>query len=199
MKEKRQHDNILNSMKRNNRGEQDRYSSGELSNYDNHPADLGSEMFETEHNMGLQVNEEYSIKEIDEALRRIEKGSYGICEFCGEIINKERLDIIPHARLCSECEDSKKLDSGYLKNSRPVEEKVLDAPFGRKYLNKQEDDEHEGMEQLNDVLKYGSADSPQDMGGYRTYKEYYTNKEDNQGIVEETDKVSNQGYKKQLE
>ena len=130
VKQKRQHENTLNNMKKNNMGEQDRYSAGELSNYDNHPADMGSELYETQHSMGLQVNEEYNIKEIDEALRRIEKGSYGICEFCGEIIDEQRLDIIPYARLCAECEKNKTLGADYLKHSRPIEEKVLDAPLG---------------------------------------------------------------------
>jgi hypothetical protein len=70
--------------------------------------------------------------------------------------------------------------------------------MGRKYLNKREDDEHEGMDQLNDLMKYGSAYSPQDLGGYHDYEEFYTNEIDMQGIVDDMDQVSNEEYKRQL-
>ena len=43
---------------------------------------------------------------IDEALRRIEDGSYGKCRSCEKQINKERLTAVPHARLCIECKSS---------------------------------------------------------------------------------------------
>ncbi|NLY43255.1 MAG: conjugal transfer protein TraR [Clostridiaceae bacterium] len=198
IKEREQHDRVLNDMKRYDLGENDKFSSGELSNYDNHPGDLGSEMFELEHNRGLQVNEEHNLKEIDDALKRIEDGTYGRCELCGKEIGEERLEIVPYARLCIDCEEKKKMDMELLMKNRPVEEKVLDAPFGRKYLNEQEDDEYEGMEQLNDLMKYGSASTPQDMGGYHDYKEYYTNEVDKQGIVDDMDQISNEYYKKQL-
>lgn len=85
-----------------------------------------------------------------------------------------------------------------LKNQRPVEEKVIDMPRGRKYLNSREDDEFEGIDQLNDLLKQGSADTPQDMGGYEDYEEFYTNKLDMQGIVDPMDNISNEQYKRQL-
>ena len=39
-------------------------------------------------------------------------------------------------------------------------------------LNRLEDNEYEGMDILNDVLKYGSSDTPQDMGGYHDYKDF---------------------------
>ncbi|MBZ4646560.1 MAG: hypothetical protein PWR27_1326 [Petroclostridium sp.] len=198
LQEKQQHDHVLNDMKKFDMGESDKYSAGELSNYDNHPADLGSEMFELEHNMGLQVSEEHQIKEIHDALQRIKNGTYGKCELCGKEIGEERLEILPSARLCIDCEKKKEIDMEYLMNNRPVEEKVIDAPFGRKYLNKQEDDEYEGMDQLYDVMKYGSADTPQDMGGYHDYEEYYTNETDKQGMVDDMDQISNKEYKDQL-
>jgi len=92
----------------------------------------------------------------------------------------------------------KAVDPEILAKGRPNEELVWDAPFGRKYLNKREDDEYEGLDYLNDLVKYGSSDSPQDMGGYNDYEEYYTNEIDNQGIVDHMDKVSNDEYKRQL-
>ncbi len=188
----------INLMKENDTAEQDKYSPSELSNYDNHPAEMGTELYQTEHNNALKVHEEHLLKDIDDAISRIDKGTFGKCAFCGNDIGEERLEVIPYTRLCIECEDNKVVKPHILNNIRPNEELVLDTPMGRKYLNRQEDDEHEGMDQLNDLMKYGSADSPQDMGGYHDYKDFYTNDTDRQGIVDDMDQVSNDEYKRQL-
>lgn len=194
--EKIQH--TIEIMKENNTAEQDKYSPTELSNYDNHPAELGTELFHAEMNTALKVHEEHLLKEIHDALGRIEDGTFGKCAFCGRKIGKERLEAVPYARLCIDCEESKAVAPQTLAKSRPVEEKVLDAPMGRKYLNKRGDDEYEGLDQFNDLMKYGSSDSPQDLGGYHEYEDYYTNEVDKQGIVDDMDQVSNEEYKKQL-
>ena len=191
-------EHTIELMKENDTGEQDKYSPTELSNYDNHPAELGSELFLTTMNNALRVHEEHLLKDIHDALGRINEGTYGQCAFCGQDIIKERLEVVPYTRLCIDCEQSKTVDPEILNKERPVEELIWDAPFGRKYLNKREDDEHEGMDFLNDLIKYGTADSPQDMGGYHDYDEYYTNEIDNQGIVDDMDKISNEQYKRQL-
>lgn len=46
---------------------------------------------------------ELKLKEIKEALQKIKKGTYGICEKCGKEIEKERLKILPEAKFCSKC------------------------------------------------------------------------------------------------
>ena len=191
-------DNTIEMMKDNREAEQDKYSSGELSNYDNHPADYGTELFSLELNNALKVHEENILMDVKDALGRIDKGIYGICAHCGAEIPSERLEVHPYAKMCIKCQES--LENAPLRQmkGRSNEELVIDAPFGRKYLNKQEDDEYEGMDQLNDLMKYGSSDSPQDLGGYHDYKEYYTNEIDNQGIVDDMDQVTNEEYKKQL-
>ncbi|MCX8129979.1 MAG: TraR/DksA C4-type zinc finger protein [Clostridia bacterium] len=194
----REIEHTIELMKENKTGEQDKYSNNELSSYDNHPAELGSELFLTELNLALRVHEEHLLKDIHDALGRIDEGTYGRCAFCGNDIGTERLEVIPYARVCIECEQSKAVDPEILAKNRPNEELIWDAPFGRKYLNRREDDEHEGMDQLNDLMKYGSADSPQDLGGYHDYEEYYTNEIDKQGIVDDMDQVSNEEYKRQL-
>jgi RNA polymerase-binding transcription factor DksA len=173
-------------------------SDHELSSYDNHPADLGDQLFLlTQHNT-LMVHEEYRLRQINEALERLRLGTYGQCTFCGKEIGAERLEALPYAGLCIDCENSRTVDEEYLDRDRPAEELVWDAPFGRKYLNKREDDEYEGLDYLNDVMKYGSSDSPQDMGGYHDYEDFYTNDIDKQGIVDDMDRISNEQYKKQL-
>lgn len=191
-------DHTIQMMKENQDAEQDKYSPTELSNYDNHPAEMATELFQVEHNTALRVHEEHLLKDIKDALKRIDDGKFGKCAFCGKDIGEERLEAIPYARLCIDCEEDKAVTPEILRSIRPNEELVLDAPMGRKYLNKQEDDEHEGMDQFNDLMKYGSADSPQDLGGYHDYEEFYTNEIDRQGIVDDMDRISNEEYKKQL-
>ncbi len=188
----------INSMKAHGTGEQQRDDPDELSNYDNHPADHGTALFQVELNNALKVHEEHLLKDIHDALGRIYDGTYGKCAFCGEEIDSERLKALPYTRLCIDCETSKEVTMENLDRQRPVEELIWDAPLGRKYLNKREDDEFEGMDQFFDLVKYGSSDTPQDMGGYHDYEEFYTNEIDRQGIVDEMDKISNEAYKRQL-
>jgi len=196
IKESNQINNTLEQMRKNGEADMSEYSPNELSNYDNHPADLGSELYSVEMNMALKVFEQSRQNEVNHALQKFESSSYGKCENCKKDIDYERLEAIPYAKYCIACETAKEPPQIVTPNMQ--NNQVFDAPFGRKYLNKREDDEFEGMDQLNDLMKYGSSDTPQDMGGYEDYEEYYTNDVDNQGIVEEVDKISNQQYKNQL-
>lgn len=65
-----------------------------------HMADVGSEYWEQEFNMGLVESEQRLLREIIEALIRIDKGIYGICVQTGEPIGKPRLDAKPWAKFC---------------------------------------------------------------------------------------------------
>jgi YteA family regulatory protein len=188
----------LKMMKDHQMSKQSANSSGELSNYDNHPAEMATELYNVEFNNGLLVHEEYQLRLVREALGKIEKDRYGICDFCGKDIDVERLEVIPYAKSCIDCEKINAASAYAIKNDRPNEELVVDSPFGRKYLNKREDDENEGLDILNDLMKYGSSDTPQDLGGYHDYKDFYTNDTDRQGIVDDMDQVSNDEYKRQL-
>jgi YteA family regulatory protein len=196
--QKLEFENTLRKMKNNGSASQSSYYHTDLSNYDNHPADIGTELYILELNNALRVHEENLLGEVQHALKKIDEGKYGQCELCGREIKKERLDAIPYTRVCASCEQDKVVDPELLKHTRPNEERVIDAPLGRKYLNRREDDEHEGLDYLNDLAKYGNADSLQDMGGYHDYDEFYTNEIDNQGIVDHMDKISNEEYRKQL-
>ena len=77
-------------MKNHKIAEQDVDSPGELSNYDNHPAEIATELFQFELNNALKVHEEHLLQEINEALDKIDNGKYGKCEICGEEISYER-------------------------------------------------------------------------------------------------------------
>lgn len=79
-----------------NRSQRD--SSGDLSNYSMHMADKGTDNSDREFALNLISSEQDIVYEIEEALRRIDMGTYGICELTGDVIEKERLNVLPHAR-----------------------------------------------------------------------------------------------------
>ncbi len=75
-------------------------SSGDLSMMPIHMADIGTDNYEQEFTIGLIENEREMLKEIDEALRRIEDRTYGICVATHKPISKARLKVKPWARYC---------------------------------------------------------------------------------------------------
>lgn len=81
----------------------ERYSSGELSSYDNHPADIGTEVYIQDMQNSLTNHEEGKLNNIEDALYKIENGTYGICDSCNQPIEKDRLDILPETNICSNC------------------------------------------------------------------------------------------------
>ncbi len=78
--------------------EEESAQSGELTHYDQHPADQGSETFEREKDLAILEQLESELAEIEAALRRIDDGTYGIDEVTGEPIDPERLEALPTAR-----------------------------------------------------------------------------------------------------
>ena len=79
-------------------------NSGDLSNMPIHMADIGTDNFEQEFTLGLIENEDQMLRDIEDALARIENGTYGLCENCGKPIRKVRLKALPSARYCIECQ-----------------------------------------------------------------------------------------------
>jgi DnaK suppressor protein len=77
-------------------------ASGDLSSMPIHMADLGTDNYEQEFALGLMDSERKLLREIDDALERIEQGTYGICEGTGKQIPKARLEAQPWARYCIE-------------------------------------------------------------------------------------------------
>jgi RNA polymerase-binding transcription factor DksA len=74
----------------------------ELSSFDQHQGDLGTETFEREKDFSLLEQLEAEIGDLDAALRKIDEGTYGICEVCGKEIEPERLEAVPGTRTCIE-------------------------------------------------------------------------------------------------
>lgn len=82
-----------------------RESSGDLSSYAFHQADQGSDTNLMEQTVMLMEQEREKIKLLNDAMRRITDGSYGMCEICGCNIQEARLEILPYARYCIECKE----------------------------------------------------------------------------------------------
>jgi RNA polymerase-binding protein DksA len=67
---------------------------------DDESADAGTATFEREKELSIEQNVRDLIQKIDRALKRIEDGTYGICEVCGKPIEKARLKALPYVDLC---------------------------------------------------------------------------------------------------
>lgn len=81
-----------------------RDASGDLSGYSFHMADMASDNYEVEFSLGRASDEQNILYSVDEALKRIQDGTYGSCTQCGKQIPKKRLDALPHTELCIACQ-----------------------------------------------------------------------------------------------
>ena len=82
-------------------------ASGDISGYTYHMADVATDTYDREFSLGLASNERTFIYELDDALKKIEDGTYGVCEDCKAPISKTRLKAVPYARLCIKCQEKK--------------------------------------------------------------------------------------------
>jgi DnaK suppressor protein len=76
-------------------------------------ADLGSDNYEQEFDLSLLESQGHTLLEIDEALERIDNGTFGTCEECGKTLPKGRLSAMPHARFCVACASEVEQSGGY--------------------------------------------------------------------------------------
>jgi DnaK suppressor protein len=82
-------------------------ASGDISGYTYHMADVATDNYDREFSLGLAANERQSILELDDALKKIQDGTFGTCEDCKSLITKTRLKALPYARLCLKCQEKK--------------------------------------------------------------------------------------------
>lgn len=78
-------------------------ASGDLSSMPIHMADIGSDNFDREFTLSLMENDKGTLGQIEDALERIESGTYGACVECGGRIPKTRLNAIPYTPHCIKC------------------------------------------------------------------------------------------------
>lgn len=146
------------------------FSTGELSQYDNHPADTATATYERGKDIALfeHINQEY--EDVVAALERMENGSYGICEVSGKEIPMERLEALPTAR--TTIENSKE---NVIARERPVEEDVL-GNFDKFNFDNNDnetefdaEDAWQSVAQFNDnsmVFEDSSLNSSEELIGY---------------------------------
>lgn len=77
---------------------------GELSHVPTHPADHDSEGLDSQ--VAIAENEAHMLQDVEEALARIEEGTFGRCEDCSATISLERLDAIPYTPWCIDCAET---------------------------------------------------------------------------------------------
>jgi RNA polymerase-binding protein DksA len=71
-----------------------------------HPADDGSELFEREKNLSVLNTLETSLGDLDKALAKLDAGTYGVCDNCGRPIGEKRLEAMPSAIYCIDCQSA---------------------------------------------------------------------------------------------
>ena len=81
-----------------------RAEGSEASAFGMHQADAGSDAYDRDFALSLLSQEQDALYEIDQALKRIEQGTYGVCEMSGKPIPRARLEAIPFARFTVECQ-----------------------------------------------------------------------------------------------
>ena len=82
-------------------------ASGDISGYTYHMADVATDSYDREFSLGLASNERKLLYELDDAVKKIEDGTFGICEECKTLITRTRLKAVPYARLCVKCQEKR--------------------------------------------------------------------------------------------
>ncbi len=81
-------------------------ASGDISAHSTHMADQGTDNFDRELALNLASGRQESLYDIEDAIRRIDEGTYGACESCGGAIERPRLKALPFAKKCMACQNA---------------------------------------------------------------------------------------------
>ncbi|MGQ9824666.1 MAG: TraR/DksA C4-type zinc finger protein [Desulfotomaculales bacterium] len=159
-------------------------SLGELSLYDNDPADVGTELFERSKDFALRETAKLRIRAIDEALAKIADGTYGTCEFCGTPIPLERLAAVPATTTCVKCR--RKAEESPDQSTRPVEEEVVEEIYHQTFDEAIGNVEYDLEDAWQELARFGEHAEQTDAGAY--YGEGELAEED-RGYVEEVENI----------
>lgn len=152
-------------------------ATGELTTYDNHPADMGTELVDRQRDMALNQLAKKEHEDIEQALQAIKEGTYGICTVCQQTIPYERLEVVPAALTCVEHNDETNKTEGrgesggilFSDNNKPFE--------------KRNDEENT----FNQAARYGTSETPSDVDGnpdfYKSYSEEPTSTEEYESFL----------------
>ncbi|WP_347490812.1 TraR/DksA C4-type zinc finger protein [Desulfoscipio sp. XC116] len=137
----------------------------ELSTYDQHPADVGTEVFERSKDFALREDAMIKIQAIEHAMQRMQNGTYGTCEICGEKIPLERLQAVPYTTQCVNCRAQVE-EPAHRKNVRPVEEDILEPPFARTFNDPTDKNGYDGEDAWQDVARWQEHSPLSGAGAY---------------------------------
>lgn len=163
----------------------------ELSAYDNHPADIGDVTYEREKDIGIRDNSRGILNMIEDALDKIEQGTYGNCDQCGQEIPEERLEAFPYTTKCIQCKEI--FEQADTPRERPVEEDPLSPPYNRTFTDDSENNSFDGEDTWQKVARYGTSNTPQDVPGAITSDDAYYDADERQGEVDWGDGVVDDG------
>ncbi|GLB58621.1 TraR/DksA C4-type zinc finger protein [Cytobacillus sp. NCCP-133] len=154
---------------------------GELSLYDNHPADMGSELYEREKDFALEEHHDSELNKVNTALQALEDGSYGKCRECGTEIPYERLEVVPAALYCKEHSPEQNVPG-----DRPAEEDVLEPAHGNTFQHHQFREVVDNEDSFQEVARFGTSETPSDLrGDYEDYNSLYNEGHDDEGFTED--------------
>jgi YteA family regulatory protein len=140
---------------------------GELSTYDNHPGDMGTELFEREKDLALHVHAGDEADKVEHALGALMNGTYGYCEVCNSEIPFERLETLPYTTYCIEHTPERDVP-----DDRPSEEDVLimanpNTFADRRGVADREHNERDSEDSFQEIAKFGTSETPADFIGDR--------------------------------
>ena len=166
--------------------ESTRDSISELSMYDNHPADIGTETYERGKDLALNEHAEKELEEINEALHAIEEGTYGICTKCGKDIGFERLLAVPTTGRCRE-----HAEEDIFTRERPVEEEVFSPNINPDEVTEETQVGYDAEDAWQDVSKYGTSETASDFYEDKEhYDEMYPNSNERIGTTEDIEDIA---------
>jgi len=152
---------LIDELRDDGLGESFKESTQELSSYDNQSADAASELFEREKDYGMLENLRLQLEGVDEAMRRLKSGSYGLCLRCGGRIAPERLEALPWAELCSPCANN--VSERQRRRPVPVGHALPSEPsFAHSFRDGKDEVGFDGEDTWQALARYGNANSPQD-------------------------------------
>jgi len=157
-------------------------SLNELSNYDNHPADHGTEEFERGKDLALNEHAEKELRDVTQALEAMQEGTYGICQVCHQEIPFDRLEALPTTQTCIDHAREKSIP-----RDRPVEEDVLRPPFGEFEYDEKDATLFDAEDSWQSVARYGTSETPSDFYDQSklSYNDMYIESDEPVGFVEE--------------
>jgi YteA family regulatory protein len=159
----------------------------ELSTYDNHPADIGTETWLRSQELALRARSGEDLARVEQALERLRDGTFGYCTRCGRPVEAARLDAIPETPYCKACRAELDRAEALDPQKRPVEEEVLAAPFARTFRDGEDYAGYDGEDAWQAVAQYGTSDTPSDVPEAHRYPYVMTDPDERRGAVAEVE------------